>query len=128
MSEMRVVGVRVELPANQPILLLRETSGDRYLPIWIGSVEATATGTFRFQTRSNDGIRLWVNGNLLIDHWTKHTTATDFSADIALVKDQRYTVTLEMYDDSGTGVAKLLWLRPGTTTYSVITATRLYAN
>ena len=29
-------------PANQPILLLRETSGDRYLPIWIGSVEATA--------------------------------------------------------------------------------------
>ena len=42
MSEMRVVGVRVELPANQPILLLRETSGDRYLPIWIGSVEATA--------------------------------------------------------------------------------------
>ena len=42
MSEMRVVGVRVELPANQPILLLRETSGDRYLPIWIGAVEATA--------------------------------------------------------------------------------------
>ena len=42
MSEMRLVGVRVELPANQPILLLRETSGDRYLPIWIGSVEATA--------------------------------------------------------------------------------------
>jgi len=43
MREMRVVGVRVELPANQPILLLRETEGDhRYLPIWIGSVEATA--------------------------------------------------------------------------------------
>src|SRR5882762_5497501 len=41
MSEMRVVGVRVELPANQPILLLRETSGDA-LPIWIGAVEATA--------------------------------------------------------------------------------------
>jgi bifunctional DNase/RNase len=42
MSEMRVVGVRVELPANQPILLLRETKGERYLPIWIGSGEATA--------------------------------------------------------------------------------------
>ncbi|WP_026197319.1 bifunctional nuclease family protein [Sciscionella marina] len=41
-SEMRVVGVRVELPANQPILLLREADGERYLPIWIGSVEATA--------------------------------------------------------------------------------------
>jgi uncharacterized protein len=42
MSEMRVVGVRVELPANQPILLLREADGDRYLPIWIGNGEATA--------------------------------------------------------------------------------------
>lgn len=42
MNEMRVVGVRVELPANQPILLLREADGERYLPIWIGSVEATA--------------------------------------------------------------------------------------
>ena len=42
MSEMRVVGVRVELPQNQPILLLREAAGDRYLTIWIGSVEATA--------------------------------------------------------------------------------------
>ncbi|MBO0839628.1 MAG: bifunctional nuclease family protein [Sciscionella sp.] len=42
MSEMRVVGVRVELPGNQPILLLKETEGERYLPIWIGSAEATA--------------------------------------------------------------------------------------
>ncbi len=37
-----MVGVRVELPGNQPIVLLKEASGDRYLPIWIGAVEATA--------------------------------------------------------------------------------------
>ncbi|PRX98752.1 bifunctional nuclease family protein [Allonocardiopsis opalescens] len=42
MKHMEVVGVRVELPSNQPIVLLKETSGDRYLPIWIGAVEATA--------------------------------------------------------------------------------------
>jgi bifunctional DNase/RNase len=40
--ELTVVGVRVELPSNQPIVLLKETTGDRYLPIWIGAVEATA--------------------------------------------------------------------------------------
>ena len=39
---MDVVGVRVEMPSNQPIVLLREVTGERYLPIWIGAVEATA--------------------------------------------------------------------------------------
>ena len=29
------MGVRVEMPSNQPIVLLREVEGDRYLPIWI---------------------------------------------------------------------------------------------
>ena len=42
MAEVRVVGIRVEQPANQPVLLLRETAGDRYLPIWIGQTEANA--------------------------------------------------------------------------------------
>jgi len=40
--EMELIGVRVELPANQPIVLLKEREGSRYLPIWIGAVEATA--------------------------------------------------------------------------------------
>ncbi|WP_370248436.1 bifunctional nuclease family protein [Nocardioides sp.] len=42
MREVDVMGVRVEMPSNQPIVLLREVEGDRYLPIWIGAVEATA--------------------------------------------------------------------------------------
>ena len=42
MVELSLVGVRVELPSNQPIVLLKEADGDRYLPIWSGAVEATA--------------------------------------------------------------------------------------
>jgi len=42
MIEMNLVGVRVELPTNQPIVLLREKEGERFLPIWIGAMEATA--------------------------------------------------------------------------------------
>jgi hypothetical protein len=42
MVELNLVGVRVELPANQPIVLLKEAEGERYLPIWIGTSEATA--------------------------------------------------------------------------------------
>ena len=37
-----VMGVRVEMPSNQPIVLLKELDGLRYLPIWLGAVEATA--------------------------------------------------------------------------------------
>ncbi|RKS77889.1 hypothetical protein CLV35_1592 [Motilibacter peucedani] len=42
MRQLDVVGVRVEMPSNQPIVLLKESDGERYLPIWIGAVEATA--------------------------------------------------------------------------------------
>jgi len=42
MKLVEVFGVRVELSSNQPIVLLREVSGDRYLPIWIGAGEASA--------------------------------------------------------------------------------------
>jgi bifunctional DNase/RNase len=40
--ELDVLGVRVEMPTNNPIVLLRERGGERYLPIWIGAPEATA--------------------------------------------------------------------------------------
>jgi bifunctional DNase/RNase len=48
---MDLVGIRIELPTNTPILLLREHDGDRYLPIWINTPEATAIAL------GHDGIR-----------------------------------------------------------------------
>ncbi|TYC98538.1 bifunctional nuclease family protein [Arthrobacter echini] len=42
MIEVEVVGVRIELPSNQPLVLLRESAGERHLPIWIGAPEASA--------------------------------------------------------------------------------------
>jgi uncharacterized protein len=42
MEPVEVVGVRMEMPSNTPIVLLRQTQGSTYLPIWVGAVEATA--------------------------------------------------------------------------------------
>ncbi|KRF06110.1 hypothetical protein ASH00_07475 [Arthrobacter sp. Soil782] len=42
MIEMDVVGVRIELPSNQPLVLLKESAGTRHIPIWIGAPEASA--------------------------------------------------------------------------------------
>lgn len=45
MRQVDVVGVRVEMPRNSPMVLLREVEGSRYLPIWIGAGEASAIAT-----------------------------------------------------------------------------------
>ena len=42
MVELTLVGVRIELPTQTPIVLLKERDGERFLPIWIGNVAATA--------------------------------------------------------------------------------------
>lgn len=42
MIEVGIVGVRIEMPSNQPLVLLRELHGERHIPIWIGAAEATA--------------------------------------------------------------------------------------
>jgi len=52
MRELEVVGVRVEMPSNQPLVLLRELQGDRFLPIWIGAVEASAIALAQQGTES----------------------------------------------------------------------------
>lgn len=42
MNELEVVGVRIQLPTNQPVVVLRDSVGNRYLPIWVGALEASA--------------------------------------------------------------------------------------
>ena len=67
MREVDVLGVRVEMPTNHPIVLLRERDGGRYLPIWIGAAEAAAityaqsapgVSASRRSTPRNDATRL----------------------------------------------------------------------
>jgi len=103
-------------------------NADQFSVRWTGFVEPPATGSYRFRTQSNDGVRLWINGSLVIDNWSSHATATDTTADIALTKNQRYSVTMEFYDQSGTAVAKFQWRRPGQTKFGSVPASRLYAD
>jgi len=103
-------------------------NGNQFSARWTGQIEATATGNFQFQTRSNDGVRLWINGNLVIDNWASHATVNDVTAVIALTKNQRYAITMEFYDNTGQAVAKLYWKRPGQSKFAVVPITRLYAN
>lgn len=75
---------------------------------WTGQVSPRFTGPTTFYTVSDDGIRLWVNGQLLIDNWTAHG-ATENSGTITLTAGQRYDLRIEHYDASGGATARLSW-------------------
>ena len=79
---------------------------------WTGKVTPKVTGTHTFYTQSDDGIRLWVNGVLLIDNWTDHPP-TENSNTLFLNAGQAYDLKVEYYENIGGAVAKLLWAAPG---------------
>jgi hypothetical protein len=92
---------------------------------WTGQVLAPVSGNYTFSTVSDDGLRLWVNGQLVINNWTDHAPRTNNSAPIALVAGTKYTITMEFYENGGGAVARLLWAYPGQTQI-VIPQSRLF--
>jgi hypothetical protein len=81
---------------------------DHFSVRWTGQVEALATQTYTFSTISDDGVRLWVNGQQLINNWTDHA-ATRNSGTIALTAGRRYDIRLELYENAGNATAQLFW-------------------
>ena len=75
---------------------------------WTACLEAPFTETYRLVTTSDDGVRLWLDGRLIIDNWTDHGT-TDNSANVDLVAGQFYSIKMEYYENTGGAVAQLSW-------------------
>jgi len=100
-------------------------NADNFSVRWTGQVQAPVTGNYTFSTVSDDGVRLWVNGQLVIDNWTDHAPTTNTSAAIALAAGVKYAVTMEFYEGGWGAVAKLLWAYPGQT-QTVIPESQLF--
>ncbi len=75
---------------------------------WTGKVEPRYSETYTFHTKSDDGVRLWVNGKLLIDNWTNHAP-TENTGTISLTAGQKYNIVMEYYEYRYGAVAQLLW-------------------
>jgi hypothetical protein len=86
---------------------------DSFSVRWVGEVEAAFTETYTFYTLSDDGVRLWVDGRKLIDHWSEHGAIED-KGKIDLVAGNVYSILMEYYEDSGPAVAQLRWESPST--------------
>ncbi len=91
---------------------------------WTGTVEAPFTERYTFTTVSDDTVRLWVNGQLIIDNTTPHGPAVD-SGTIDLRAGQRYSIQLEHTEQGGEASMKLIWSSPNIP-QQVIPKNRLY--
>jgi YVTN family beta-propeller protein len=100
---------------------------DQFSVRWTGTITIPSSGSYRFRTVSDDGVRLWVNGTQRISNWTDHGATTNTSSAFSLSSGKR-SITLEYYENGGGATMQLQWLRPGTSTYVNVPASALNAN
>lgn len=86
---------------------------DTFSVRWTGQVLPQFSETYRFYTVSDDGVRLWVNGQLIVNNWTDHAPVEN-SGTIAVTAGQRYDIRMEFYERSGGATARVLWSSPST--------------
>lgn len=75
---------------------------------WTGYVTPRYSQTYTFYTQSDDGARLWVNGQLIIDKWIDQGP-TEWSGQITLQAGRKYELRMEFYERWHGALAKLLW-------------------
>lgn len=81
---------------------------DTFSARWSGEVEAKFTEAYTFTVTADDGVRLWVNGQQLVNRWVNQA-ATPVSGTINLVAGRRYDIVLEYYENTGQASVKLEW-------------------
>lgn len=82
--------------------------GDTFSARWSGQVKAQYSETYTFYTTSDDGVRLWVNGQPVIDNWTDHAPTED-SGQVTLTGGQMHDIRMEYYENGGGAEARLSW-------------------
>ena len=97
MVNMEVGGVRIEMPSNQPIVLLKEVDGSRFLPIWVGAVEATAIA---FAQQGMVAQRPLTHD--LITNILEATDMTMTAVQVVQLKDGIFYAELHLRGESGT--------------------------
>jgi len=93
-----------ELSSDMPFGM----SGDNFSVRWTGEIEIPYTDDYRFRIRSDEGMRLWIDGTLVIDRWRQGFYDRS-SAPIALQSGQRVTIQIEYFELGGTETIKLTW-------------------
>jgi hypothetical protein len=81
---------------------------DSFSVRWTGQLEPPVSETFTFHVLSDDGARLYIDNQLLIDKWVGQT-ATESTGTLALTAGKKYDLRLEYFDNTRTATVKLMW-------------------
>lgn len=84
---------------------------DNFSVRWTGFIRIPRDGVYEFITRSDDGVRLWVNNRLLIDNWKHHAAAVDRAS--ATLEKGAAPIRLEYFDDQRHAEIELRWKPDG---------------
>jgi hypothetical protein len=99
---------------------------DTFSVRWTGQVQPLYSERYTFHTTSDDGVRLWVNNQLIIDRWVNQSPR-EWSGSIDLVAGQKYDIKMEYYENTGGAVANLSWSSPSQAK-QIIPTSRLYTS
>ncbi|MBW3622945.1 MAG: cadherin-like domain-containing protein [Armatimonadetes bacterium] len=102
-----------------------ELPADGFSVRWTGQIQPQHSETYTFTTYTDDGVRLWVNGQLLIDDWTDHPPKENSGA-IALEAGKKYDIKIEYFELHMVAVAQLIWSSPSTPR-QIVPRNRLYS-
>jgi hypothetical protein len=92
---------------------------------WVGSIRPAFSQTYTFYTKSDEGVRVWVNHKLIIDNWKAHAL-TENSGSIGLNAGEKYDLQVEYFNNVGPAAAQLWW-SSASVAKSVVPTSRLYA-
>jgi beta-glucosidase len=91
---------------------------------WTGVLSPSETGDYILGFTGQDGYRVWIDGEPLVDDWTAHRPSTTQTKAIHLEKDKTYAVKIEYYETIRSSEAKLVWGVPGREEDKAIKAAR----
>jgi hypothetical protein len=87
---------------------------DKFSVRWTGNVRPQFSEDYTFYTVTDDGVRLWVNDVLLINHWSDQPATELVTTTVSLTADKPCKIRMEYYENMGVAVAKLFWSSPST--------------
>ncbi len=98
---------------------------DRFAVRWTGTLVPTSTGVHAFEFFADDGVRLWIDEDLVIDEWHANSGGVPYTFERMLSAGARHAVRIEYYENGGSAKARFLWRPPGSSNAVAVPASSL---